>query len=159
MDEQSDDIRKQFLREVLSKFWNEFHLLVWKTGRKFSSFQGNELALFVANIELINQFLQTNLVPTSSVTSILEGLKLWVELFSFLGKSRIDTGMDYLNEVDKYEKNVSSFYKAGKRTYHAKGGIEGEDESCYMHVMRFYIPQMARITFERHNLGIGIFNM
>jgi DNA-directed RNA polymerase subunit M/transcription elongation factor TFIIS len=138
LDEQSDDIRKQFLREVLSKFWNEFHLLVWKTGRKFSSFQGNELALFVANIELINQFLQTNLVPTSSVTSILQGLNLWVVLFSFLGKSRIDTGMDYLNEVDKYEKNATSFYKAGKRTYLAKGGIEGEDESCYMHVMRFW---------------------
>ena len=110
MDEQSDEVNQQFLREVLSKFWNEFHLLIWKTGRKFSSFQGNELALFVANIELINQFLQTNLVPTSSVTSILEGLTLWVELFSFLGKSRIDTGTDYLSEVDKYEKSVASFY-------------------------------------------------
>ena len=93
--------------------------------------------MFVANIELINQFLQTNLVPTSSVTSILQGLNLWVVLFSFLGKSRIDTGMDYLNEVDKYEKNATSFYKAGKRTFLAKGGIEGEDESCYMHVMQW----------------------
>ena len=67
--------------------------------------------------------------------------------------------MDYLEEVKQYEKNAIAFNKTGKRTYLAKGGIEGNDETCYMHVMRFYFPEMARTTFERHNLGVGIFNM
>ena len=156
---QSDEVKHRFTREVLCKFWNEFHLFVWNSGRKFSSFQGNELALFIANVHTINEFLRTNLVLSRNVSSMIKGLDLWLDLFEFLGKSRIDPGTDYATEIDTYEKNAIAFYKAGKKTFLAKDGREGKNETCYMHVMRFYIPRHARITYERHNLGIGIFNM
>ena len=36
---------------------------------------------------------------------------------------------------------------------------EGDRETIYMHVCRYYIPKIARLTFEMYGLGVGIFNM
>ena len=156
---QSDEVQKKFKSDVLSSFWNEFHLFVWKSGKKFSSFQGNELALFVANTKYICTFLRTSLVLTNDVQSIITGLELWEKMFDFLGKSRIEEGTDYLKLVEEYEKNSKNFYEAGKSTYLSQSETDGKGETCYMHVMRYYIPSHARTTYTRHNLGIGIFNM
>ena len=38
-------------------------------------------------------------------------------------------------------------------------GHVGNDETFYMHVLRFYIPRIADDTFEKYNLGVGIFTM
>ena len=35
----------------------------------------------------------------------------------------------------------------------------GNDESCYMHVIRFYMPKIAWETYQKHKCGIGIFTM
>ena len=35
----------------------------------------------------------------------------------------------------------------------------GDDETFYMHVLRFYLPKIARVTFDKHGLGLGIFTM
>ena len=156
---QSDEVQKKFKSDVLSSFWNEFHLFVWKSGKKFSSFQGNELALFIANTKYICTFLRTSLVLTNDVQSIITGLELWEKMFDFLGKSRIEEGTDYLKLVEEYEKNSKNFYEAGKSTYLSQSETDGKGETCYMHVMRYYIPSHARTTYTRHNLGIGIFNM
>ena len=45
--EQSEEVYNNFLCRVLKNFWNEYHLFVWKTKQNFTSFQGNELALFL----------------------------------------------------------------------------------------------------------------
>eukprot|EP00957_Ditylum_brightwellii_P015137 1140869-Ditylum_brightwellii.AAC.1 len=43
--------------------------------------------------------------------------------------------------------------------WNSTSNAKGDDESFYFHVMRFYIPQLAGATFERHSLGVGIFTM
>ena len=39
------------------------------------------------------------------------------------------------------------------------GSSIGDEETLYMHALRFYIPVIAKVTFDRHGVGIGIFNM
>ena len=146
--------------DVLSSFWNDYHLFVWRTGKPFTSFQGNELALFVANINTVCKFLNTELVQTTVVNDITKGLKLWVDLFKFLGITNIDVNSHwYKREIEIYEKNAKEFYEVGHRTFLSKGTSVGSEETCYMHVMRYYIPQHARLTLDRHGLGIGVFCM
>ena len=50
-------------------------------------------------------------------------------------------------------------YKLGADSFLTKGNTKGNDKSFYFHVLRFYIPQIAKATFEWHGLGIGIYTM
>ena len=73
---QSNETIAFFSKKVLKLFWNDYHLYVWNNRKNFSSFVGNELALFVGNIPTINEFLDTHVVPTSKVLDTIEGLSL-----------------------------------------------------------------------------------
>eukprot|EP00957_Ditylum_brightwellii_P143764 10954120-Ditylum_brightwellii.AAC.1 len=46
-----------FNREVLSQFWNDYHLFCLNTKSNFISFQENDLSLFVANTTKIPEYL------------------------------------------------------------------------------------------------------
>ena len=144
---------------VLSKFWNDFHLYVWKNNKAFSSFQGNELALFVANIPKTILFLNKNLVSNRKIENVIRALELWVDIFKFLGITMIKDEESYKRELDEFEVKVREFYRVGVDTFLSKTGVKGGSETFYLHTLRFYIPRFARLTAERHNLGIGIFNM
>ena len=56
------------------------------------------------------------------------------------------------------------FYTIGGRSFLTKksishnGSIEN-DETFYMHTLRFYLPRIADETLEKHNLGLGVFTM
>ena len=39
------------------------------------------------------------------------------------------------------------------------GTMTGDQETLYMHVVRCYIPATTKITFEIHDLDVGIFNI
>ena len=54
---------------------------------------------------------------------------------------------------------MSTFYKVGAKSFLTEGSTIGNEETFYMHALRFYTPAIAKITFDRHGLGIGIFNM
>ena len=152
-----------FCKNCLGKFWNHFHLFVWKTGKPFTSFQGNEMALFVANISTICKFFQAKIVLKSHVRTILKALELWGNMFQFLGIGKLPTNVGdsriwYKKQIKKYENHTKAFYKAGASTFLSKRSV-GSEETCYMHVMRHYVPKISKITLERHDLGIGVFNM
>ena len=56
--------------------------------------------------------------------------------------------------------NIKLFYNAGKHTFLTKNvSSPGDDETFYLHCLRFYIPQIAEVTLKKHNLGVGIFTM
>ena len=61
--------------------------------------------------------------------------------------------------MERNENNMSSFYKCGATSFLTGGTMTGDQEMFYMHVVRFYIPATENITFERHTLGVGIFNI
>ena len=53
-----------------------------------------------------------------------------------------------------FESDVRSLFKHGKVTF-----LLHENVSFYFHCLRFYLPQIARHTFDNHGLGLGIFTM
>ena len=159
---QSNDIGNQFCSSILAKFWNPFHLFVWRTNKAFSSFQGNELALFVANASCIQDFLEKKLVQNTACLDFVQALKSWVFMFKFLGISYVTPGQEesswYKNQLQLFEDEAKNFYEKGKNTFLSKSSV-GSEETCYMHVLSYYIPHIATITYERHTVGVGIFNM
>ena len=158
---QSTDLLDQFINDVLKKFWNDFHLYVWKNKKNFSSFLGNELALFVANTQSIVSFLESNFVQTNEIEDMKKSLLLWVEIFKFLGMTVVQNGDTYKNEqVNKFEDNLKEFYDCGSRTFlSSQGTTNGNEETFYSHALRFYMMDIVNVTFERHKVGVGIFNM
>jgi hypothetical protein len=161
---QSYDIIEHFSSSVLKSFWNDFHLLVWNNKKSFSSFQGNEIAVFVGNTDGICNFLQTYISLSSSVTHLINALKLWKDIFKLLSVTKIDERQGsrdwYLAEIDEYENKVKNFYDIGSKSFLTSNHNDiGNEESFYFHTLRYYIPRIARITFDRHKLGVGIFTM
>ena len=158
--DQEHDVIKGF-NKVMKKFWNNFHVYVWRSKKSFSSFQGNELALFVANVDVINNFLRETFEETPQLIDIMNSLQLWVSLFKFLGVTYIDDDDDaFLMMIDKFETNLVKFYDHGSRTFLSTNGmINGNGESFYCHALRFYMPSIIKMTFRKHHLGPGIFNM
>ena len=153
---------QQFKVKVLSKFWNQFHLFVFANNKPFASFQGNELARFIVNIPGINEFLIATFDESLYLKGLMRALVLWKTMFAFLGKTRIDDcgGVDgYKTMIDSYVSNANELFEIGADSFLSDGTKIGEKESFYMHALKNYIPTMARITLERHRLGIGVFNM
>ena len=157
---QSDEVRSNFI-DVLKSFWRDYHLYVWRNKKNFSSFQGNELALFVANTHTIIEYMENVLDPTEEVIHMIESLQLWVKLFKFLGHTYIEDAQVYKKTLIHFELNLKFFYKAGASTFLSKSGIQkdGNEETFYSHALRFYMIDIAILTFEKHKVGVGIFNM
>ena len=158
---QATDVIESFTSDILGSFWKDFHLYVWNNKKNFSSFQGAELALFVANTNTITQWFEETFESTNEVEDIKTALQLWVELFKFLGTTYVEDKEKYKVDMKNFEKNVKKFYDCGSRTFlSSKQGVsDGDEETFYTHVLRFYIPIIAIMTFERHEVGVGIFNM
>ena len=147
-------------QNVLRKFWNEYHIFIWNNRKKFSSFHGNELALFTGNVILITTFMKNYLVPTRTINDIMDGLNIWVKLFKFVGYTYlVMSESEYLVMLDSFNSDVKEFYSVGSRTFLSSHSQMGEDETFYMHTLRYYIPRIALETYKTHKVGVGVFNM
>ena len=147
-------------QNVLRKFWNEYHIFIWNNRKKFSSFHGNELALFTGNVTLITTFMKNYLVPTRTINDIMDGLNIWVKLFKFVGYTHlVMSESEYLAMLDSFNSDVKEFYSVGSRTFLSSHSQMGEDETFYMHTLRYYIPRIALETYKTHKVGVGVFNM
>ena len=74
---------------------------------------------------------------------------------TFLSISRIENTTAHRRSLDDFKKNVAKFHEYGNLTYLKTKA----DKSFYLHCLRYYMPQIAETTFERHKLGLGIFTM
>ena len=75
-----------------------------------------------------------------------------------MGITKIDNLEQYEAKLGKFEENVKKLYDAGSKTVLTKNTV-GDRETFYMHVMRFYLARIARATFEKYKLGLGIYSM
>jgi hypothetical protein len=157
----SQAVREQFEKTVLRTIWKDFHIYVWNNNKNFSSFQGNELALFVSSTDIIVQWIDSDIELNPLMEDIKDALKLWKEIFKFLGTTYIVQGgeEEYCNRICKFNDDVTAFYEKGRKTFLSVPGKPGAGETFYMHALRFYLPRIARHTYQRHGLGVGIFNM
>ena len=74
--------------------------------------------------------------------------------------TKIEDVAIYEKQLEDYIVNVKEFYKIGVQSFLTKDkGNPGGDETFYMHVLRFYVPKIARTTFDKDGYGVGIFTM
>ena len=85
-------------------------------------------------------------------------LNIWSEITPFLWKTKITDVNLYKFELLKFEDDVKQFYQVGSKSFLTKNNM-GDGENFYHHVLRYYIPHISKITFEKHHLGIGVFTM
>ena len=151
--------RQRFYRE-LEKFWNEYHSHIWESKKNFSSFKGNELALYVANCEPIVDFLKATLSESPSLNNLVKSLKLWRDIFGFLAVTTVTDDEGYTKLMDETEKKIQDLYEiVGSSLLTRVESNIGAQETFYWHALRFYMPTMIRDTYAKHSLGIGIFTM
>ena len=64
----------------------------------------------------------------------------------------------YIMKMRFFEQNAKKFYNIGAYTFLTKKFV-GDQENVYSHVLRFYMPQFAKMTFKRHGMEVGIYTM
>ena len=155
---QSVELIQEFAELILAEFWSPYNILVWNLHKTFQSFIGSELMLFIRYTKNIVGFLRDKFNSTPTLEALCNGLSTWEKITPFLVITTIENKEEHERNVLVFEKNIKAFYAAGAKTFLTKNNI-GDDETFYLHCLRFYIPKIAKQTFEQHNMGIGIFTM
>ena len=152
---QSSTVRDSFTDTILRSYMKNFHIFCWNNKLHFSIFKGNDLFNFVNKSEVIVKFLDNNLVLTEELRGLMKGISLLKPIMTFLKITYIESESQYKSSMDLFCKNVKDMYNAGASSFLK----EHNDETFYFHCLRYYLPKIASLTFERHKLGIGIFTM
>jgi hypothetical protein len=142
----------------LYTFWGKYHVTVWNHNKPFSSFHGNELHVWIKNIPKTIAILREHFELTPHVVHICLLLETYSKIVPFLHITKIGNPDGYPKLIDEYENNMTILYDVGAKTVLTNNN-EGDAETIYMHVARYYIPKLARELFEKYGVGIGIMNM
>ena len=132
---------------------------MWKLKANFNSFIGSEIKAFIDDIPTIVKFMKNEFTKTKERGNIVEGLESWSKIVPFLQITKIDDQSEYEVKMIQFVNNLKDFYKVGGNSFLTKGGTSGDDETFYMHCLRFYLPDIAKKTLKDHNLGLGVFTM
>ena len=144
--------------EIILSFWGEFKYSWWSMDRPLAKFKGPELKVFINNIPLLAEFLQSTLGRCEEACRIAESLELWAQMVPFLNICHVKDKAGYPGRITKFEEDVKKLYAVGAKTFLSTQYV-GDEENFYSHCLRFYMPVFARKTFEEHGTGLGIFNM
>ena len=60
--------------------------------------------------------------------------------------------------MKQYEKWVTKLYEYGGDTF-LKKHVEGDIETFYLHVVRFYMNDTIKDTWDKYSCGVEIFSM
>ena len=80
--QQATQVSESFLRLILKRFCNDYHIYVWNNRKICPSFFGNKIALF----EVV-RFLNKNILPTALVDDITTAFEFWMQIWKFLSIS------------------------------------------------------------------------
>ena len=104
----SCDFQTKFCN-VLTSFWDEFQLLVWKTDKEFSIFKGDHFKKFVVNCPKIAKLMRDNLVMTKDIKHLCKVLELWCDIESFLKISKVRDEESHPSLIDKSKSDSIEF--------------------------------------------------
>ena len=155
----TDDVQDQF-NACINTFLLDHQVYIWKLGGRISKYLGDELKTWGESAATIAEWIEKQNLHRNSKewTHMCEALKLWPDLQSFMLKAKV--GEKYLEEVAEFERNVKMFYAHGGGTFMVgDNGEVGRWETSYLHLLRYNLGELARITYNRHKLGIGIFTL
>ena len=115
----------------------------------FARLKGPEILKFITNTTKIITFFKSNFEATDIMKDLCKVLKLWEEITPFLLITEIKDVDKYKDLLNLWEK-LEEFYVVGGRTILTKNPANaGDDETFYFHVLRFYLPKIAKKNNER----------
>jgi len=90
----------------------------------------------------------------------VKACKVWTKITKFINIAKVpDDKVDaYKTELEDFNKNVVAFCKCGGTTF-MKGDQMGDNETFYLHVVRNYLPEIAKNVLENCQFGLGVFTM
>ena len=146
--------------ELLHSFWSDYNVMVWILNKPFQGFVGAELLMFIRNAQEIVDFLQSNFIESDTLNDLCDGLLLWQGISPFLNITTIEDADEYKGKMETFTNNLKQFYTIGGRSFLTSNpSLVGNDETFYMHCLRFYLPKIAAHTLEIYKMGISIFTM
>ena len=125
--------------------------------------KGEEVKRFVLAAPVIADLLVATFEEDALVLSIVKALRLWYDIERFLKVGNIkleseEKKVPVATLIHRFEQNIIEFYRVGSTSFMKKKFV-GDHETYYLHCLCFYIPKLARQTWERHQCGIGIYSM
>ena len=140
----SNDIIDKFTK-VLECFWSEHCVLVFIMMKPLSSLQGSECLNFIKNSKKIIEFMEDTFEETDVMKNLCKVIHLWERITPFLVITEVKNKKKYEQDIETFEKLVTSFYEVGANTILTKNPANaGDDETFYLHVLRFYISRIAK---------------
>ena len=148
---------------MFETFWPDGVFFLWKLDKKFTSLKCDDVKRFVLAGPTIADLLLECLEKDRLELSIVKALRLWYDIKRFLkiGNIKLESEekkIPVTTLIDQFEKNITKFYDV-RSTSFIKDKRVGDRETYYLHCLRFYIPKLARQTWERHQYGIVIYSM
>ena len=94
-------------------------------------------------------FLKNAYQPLPVLDDLCKGLLLWEQISPFLVITEIKNVEEYKKKLEEFENNLRLFYEVGSRSFLTKNpAVVGDDETFYYHVLRFYLPVIAKKNIE-----------
>ena len=90
---------------------------------------------------------ESGLQQTQQVVSLAKALDLWNDIKHHLKRAKVEEKevKGFPLELGKFEKNIDLFYDCGSDTFLTSDEV-GDDETYYLHALKYYIPYHARKT-------------
>jgi len=160
LDKHTYKLREKFSKKLMD-FLTDKKVMIWKLNKPIDSYIGDELKKFLKNAGKLVAWATDNKLCSRTNPewkNMCEALKLWPSIYDFVLKAKVDN--NYLNEIKTFKKNVKKFYNYGRYSFLCgDDGVDGQMETAYMHILRYNIAHFAKLTFDRHKLGVGVFTL
>jgi len=113
---------------------------------------------FIKLMPKIINFFKENLEDTSIVQHIIKLLNIYPQLDSFIQISKVTNHQLYQSQIINFKHNLIQFQEAASETIYTNKSI-GDSKFFYGHILFYYYPILVNQIWNKHKLGIGIFNL
>ena len=124
----------------------------------FLILNGYEIKAFIKYIPIISDFVQSIFPRDRNLKQFCTALKMWHDVQPFLRITTIKNRPQYPEQIDDFKKQVTEFYEHGAKNFLTRT-IIGDCETFYTHTLRYYLPVIARSTFQDYRVEIEILTM
>ena len=136
---------------------------LWRLNKPVTQLLGVKIKAFIfkfPEIATLMRSRESGLRQTEEIVSFAKALDLWYSIEHHLKRAKVtkEEVDEFPSVLEKFETNIISFYECGTDTF-LSGNEVGEDETFYIHTLKYYILARARKTWKDHKCGIGVFTM
>ena len=153
------------LRELIGEYYVE----CFEMGKSLAVIHGEQIEQFITLIPKVISFLEKELEDTATLQNIIQILKVYPQIDTFLCISKvIDTKLSleeqakqketYIQRKTDFKFNLLLYQKAAANTILIQT-ITGDAENIYAYVLFCYFSILVDHLWEMHQVGIGIFNL